>query len=85
MKNISLLKAKTLSYTDGGGLYKIDGKIMKVHCDEYHMHSFKCLCIVEEDEYEPFGKEWEKEMMKWSKGQLIWFIRDVLKRTEKTD
>jgi len=46
MKNITIEKAKKLSYSDGGGVYKIGGKLMKIHCDEYHMHSFKCLTTV---------------------------------------
>lgn len=27
------------------------------------------------DEYVPFGKEWETEMMKWNKKQLIEYIK----------
>jgi len=27
------------------------------------------------DEYVPFGKEWEAEMMKWNKKQLIEYIK----------
>jgi hypothetical protein len=39
--------------------------------------------------YKPFGEEWEKEMMKWSKKQLIDYIRsianerDILKQQNK--
>lgn len=32
----------------------------------------------EETEYEPYGKEWESEMKKWSKDLLIGKIRDLL-------
>ena len=31
-------------------------------------------------EYEPYGKEWEKEMMKWTKKDLIEYIRKMLKK-----
>ena len=34
-------------------------------------------------EYEPFGKEWEKELMKWTKKQLIDWIRKILIRREQ--
>jgi len=30
-------------------------------------------------EYEPFGPEWEKELMKWNKKMLIDFLRKLLK------
>ena len=30
------------------------------------------------DEYVPFGPEWEKEMMRWTKKQLIAHIRRLL-------
>lgn len=36
-------EAKQKGFPDGGGTYLIDGKEMRVHCDEYHMHSFGCL------------------------------------------
>lgn len=49
-KNIKVSKAKNLSYPDGGGVYKIGGKLMRVHCDEYHMHSFKCLVFINKKE-----------------------------------
>lgn len=37
-------------------------------------------------EYEPYGNEWEKEMMKFSKAGLIAFIRRILieKQQEST-
>jgi hypothetical protein len=31
-----------------------------------------------QDDYEPYGPEWEKEMKKWSKELLIGKIRDLL-------
>ncbi len=31
----------------------------------------------EEKDYEPYGKEWEKELMKFTKKQLIDFIRQI--------
>ena len=40
---MTLEEAKKKSYPDGGGIYKVGNKLMKVYCDEYHMHSFKCL------------------------------------------
>lgn len=46
MKNIKLEKAKELSYPDGGGIWMIEGKQMRVHCNEYHMHSYNCLVEV---------------------------------------
>jgi len=39
-------------------------------------------------DYEPFGKEWEKEMMKWNKKMLIDFLKEkliLLQNTEQTD
>jgi hypothetical protein len=32
----------------------------------------------EADEYEPYGPEWVKELMKWSKPQLIRMLREAL-------
>ncbi len=29
-------------------------------------------------EYIPFGDEWKKEMMKWTKPMLIEFLRNIL-------
>lgn len=34
------------------------------------------------DNYEQFGKEWEKEMMKWSKAELIDSLRSLAKSKE---
>ncbi len=34
--------------------------------------------MVKEKEFVPFGPEWEKEMMKWSKKMLIDKIRELL-------
>jgi len=31
-------------------------------------------------EYEPYGKEWEKDMMQMTKKELIEFIRTILKK-----
>ena len=31
-----------------------------------------------EKEFEPFGPEWEKEMMKWSKPMLIAYLKEKL-------
>lgn len=70
---MTLEEAKTKAYPDGGGKYEIDGKSYRVHCDEYHMHSFKCL--VEFEDYQPYGKEWENEMMKFKKVELINLLR----------
>ena len=40
---ISVEKAKTLSFPDGGGKYLIGSEYMTVHCSEYHIHRFDCL------------------------------------------
>lgn len=34
-------------------------------------------------DYEPFGAEWEKEMMKMTKKQLVEFSKEALKEIEK--
>lgn len=47
---MTLEEAKQKAYPDGGGKYLIDGKWMKVHCDEYHMHSFKCLIEINSEQ-----------------------------------
>lgn len=31
------------------------------------------------EEYEPFGPEWKKEMMKHTKGELVEMLRQILK------
>jgi len=33
-------------------------------------------------EYEPYGKEWEKDMMQMTKKELIEFIRTILKKNK---
>ena len=33
------------------------------------------------DDYEPYGKAWEKEMMKMTKKELIAFIRRIKTKT----
>ncbi len=33
----------------------------------------------QEKDYEPYGKEWKKELMKFTKKQLIDFIRKIKK------
>ncbi len=33
--------------------------------------------------YQPYGEEWEKEMMKYTKKELIQFIRTLNQRTEE--
>jgi len=35
------------------------------------------------ENYEPFGKGWEKEMFKLTKKQLIVFLRETLKKNIK--
>ena len=35
-----------------------------------------------EDDYEPYGKEWEKEMMKMTKKELVDFIRRIKTKPE---
>lgn len=39
----------------------------------------------EEKDYEPFGKEWEKEMMKFTKPRLISMLKDALKNVISND
>lgn len=45
-KPLTIEEAKKLSYPDGSGKILIDGKYYRIHCDEYHMHSFKCLVLI---------------------------------------
>ena len=47
-KGITVEEARKKSFPDGGGKYLIDGKWMRVHCDEYHMHRFDCLVEIKE-------------------------------------
>lgn len=37
------------------------------------------------EEYIPFGEEWKKEMNKWSKPDLIHFLRETLIRKERLE
>ena len=37
-----------------------------------------------EKEYEPYGPEWEKVMMSFKKKELVDYIRQLLKKNEKT-
>ena len=46
-------------------------------------HHKDCICFLcLEPEYEPYGEEWEKEMMKMNKAQLIDFIRQIKTKPE---
>jgi hypothetical protein len=36
-----------------------------------------------EKDFEPYGPEWEKELMKWTKKQLIEWIRVLLLSTKR--
>ena len=38
-----------------------------------------------ENEYIPFGKEWQAEMMKWNKKQLIESIKTLLIRVKELE
>jgi hypothetical protein len=42
-------------------------------------------CICEDDKYEPYGEEWEKELMRWSKKNLVEFIKKLLKEKKRME
>lgn len=45
-KQLTVEEAQSVSFPDGNVVYRVAGKSMKVHCDQYHTHRFSCLIEV---------------------------------------